>query len=50
MLKLLIAYGSKGKFFHMKEFAGALSKLGVQCKLVHDTEYSRGFPSRNISD
>lgn len=49
-MKLLIAYGSKGKFFHMKEFADALSKLGVQCKLVHDIEYSRGFPSKSISD
>lgn len=49
-MRLLIAYGSKGKFFHMKEFADALSELGVECKLVQDTEYSRGFPSKNISD
>jgi len=33
MLKLLIAYGSKGKYFHMKQFAGALIKLGIECKL-----------------
>jgi len=49
-LKLIIAYGSKGKFFHLKEFSNALTKLGVQCKLVKDSDYSRGFPSKNILD
>jgi len=49
-LKLLIAYGSLGKFFHLKEFANALEKLDVQVKLVKDTEYSRGFPSKKISE
>ena len=49
-MKLLIAYGSKGKYFHMKEFSGALSKLGVECKIVKDTDFSTGFPSKKISD
>ena len=49
-IRMLIAYGSKGKFFHMKEFANALSKFDIECKLVHDIDYSRGFPSRKISD
>lgn len=49
-MRLLIAYGSKGKFFHMKEFADALVKFGVECKLVKDTDYSIGFPSKNIRD
>ena len=49
-MRLLIAYGSKGKFFHMKEFADALSKLNVECKLVKDTDFSRGFPSKKIAD
>lgn len=49
-MKILIAYGSKGKFFHMKEFASALTKLGNECKIVKDSDYSRGFPSKNISD
>tara|TARA_A100001037_G_scaffold132467_1_gene120199 strand:+ start:1703 stop:2764 length:1062 start_codon:yes stop_codon:yes gene_type:complete len=49
-MKLLIAYGSLGKFFHLKEFAQELEKQGVEVKLVHDIEFSKGFPSRNISD
>ena len=49
-MKLLIAFGSKGKYFLMKEFAEALSKLGVECRLVRDTDYSTGFPSKKILD
>ena len=49
-MKLLIAYGSKGKYFHLKEFSESLSKLGVTCKIVRDSDYSTGFPSKNISD
>lgn len=49
-MKVLIAYGNKGKFFHMKDFADTLTKIGVKCKLVKDTDYSRGFPSKNIKD
>ena len=29
-MKILIAYGSKGKFFHMQQFSKALEKLGVE--------------------
>jgi len=49
-MKLIIAYGSKGKYFHLKEFGEALKKFGVEYKLVKDTEYCRGFPSKNIRD
>lgn len=49
-MRLLIAYGSKGKYFHMKEFADTLSKYNVNCMLVRDVDYSRGFPSKNIKD
>jgi glycosyltransferase involved in cell wall biosynthesis len=49
-MKLLIAYGSLGKFFHLKEFADELEKQNVKVKLVHDIEFSKGFPSKNISD
>ena len=49
-MKLLIAYGSKGKLFHMSEFVNSLEKFGVQCKLVKDTDYSKGFPSKNPKD
>ena len=49
-MKLLIAYGSLGKFFHLKEFAEELERQNVIVKLVHDVEFSKGFPSKNISD
>jgi len=49
-MKLLIGYGSKGKYFHMKEFGYALEKRGVDIKIVKDSEYSGGFPSKKISN
>ena len=49
-LKILIAYGSLGKLFHLKEFSSALEKEGIDVKLVKDTDYSRGFPSKQISE
>lgn len=45
-MKLLIAYGSQGKFFHLNEFSNALQKLGVKTMLVKDADFSRGFPSK----
>ena len=47
---MLIAYGSLGKFFHLQEFANALEKQNVIVKLVKDTDYSKGFPSKRVSD
>ena len=49
-LKLLIAYGSWGKFFHLEEFSKALQKQNVEVKLVKDTDYSKGIPSKKIKD
>jgi glycosyltransferase involved in cell wall biosynthesis len=48
-MRLLIASGSLGKYFHLKEFSDALQKLGVDTKLVIESEYSNGFPSKKIS-
>jgi len=48
-MKLLIG-GSTSKIFHLKEFQIALTKLGVECKLVIDSDICNGFPSRKISD
>ena len=45
-MKLLIAYGSQGKFFHLKEFSESLEKLGVETMLVKDSDFSTGFPSK----
>tara|TARA_Y100000590_G_scaffold242479_1_gene272527 strand:+ start:1700 stop:2761 length:1062 start_codon:yes stop_codon:yes gene_type:complete len=49
-MKLLIGYGSLGKFFHLREFADELEKQNVEVKLIHDIEISKGFPSKKISD
>ena len=48
-MKLLIG-GSPSKKFHLEAFTRALEELGVQTKLVIDTEIYTGFPSRKISD
>ena len=49
-MKLLIAYGSLGKFFHLQEFAKELEKQKVEVKLVHDIDFSRGFPSKKLGE
>ena len=49
-MRILIAYGSLGKKFHLKEFSNALHNQGVDVKLVNDMEYSKGFPSKNPKD
>ena len=54
-MKVLIASGagggtakkSIGKFFHLKEFGDALKKLGVDYKLVSETDYVTGFPNKD---
>ena len=46
-LKLLIG-GASSKFFHLKEFGDALTKFGIEYKLVQDMDIYTGFPSRNI--
>ena len=46
-LRLLIG-GSPSKLFHLNEFSEELVKLGIETKLVLDTDYCNGFPSRKI--
>jgi len=46
-LKLLIG-ASSSKIFHLNEFAEKLEKNNVKCKVVFDSEYADGFPSRKI--
>ena len=46
-MKILIG-GSSSKIFHLKEFKDKLIELGVETKLVIDTEIYEGFPSRNL--
>ena len=47
-MRLLIG-GSSSKFFHLKDFADELENLGIECKLVHDTDFADGYPSRKLS-
>lgn len=48
-MRLLIG-GAGSKFFHLKEFSDSLERLGVETKLVLDSEIYDGFPSRNINN
>ena len=47
-MKLLIG-ASSSKIFHLKEFAQNLEKYDIKTKVVFDTDYADGFPSRKIS-
>jgi len=49
-MKILIVSGSLGKYFHLKQFGEALKKMGDEYKLVNESEYGLGFPSKNIKD
>ena len=46
-MKLLIG-GSSSKLFHLNEFAEKLEKNNIKCKVVFDSDYADGFPSRKI--
>jgi len=48
-LKLLIG-ASSSKIFHLKEFAQNLEKNNIECKVVLDSDYADGFPSRKIGN
>ena len=48
-MKLLIG-GASSKFFHLKEFGDAITKFGIEYKLVNDVDVIDGFPSRKISN
>jgi len=55
-MKILIASGagggsskkSTGKFFHLKEFGDTLKKMGIEYRLVKETDYVVGFPTKQI--
>ena len=48
-MKLLIG-GSSSKLFHLKEFAQNLERIDVECKVVFDSDYADGFPSRKVGN
>ena len=56
-MKILIASGatggtskgSIGKYFHLKDFGEALAKSNIDYKLVRETDYVVGFPTKQIS-
>ena len=47
-MKLLIG-GSSSKMFHLNEFSKMLQEFNVETKLVFDSDYADGFPSRKFS-
>jgi len=40
--------GSIGKYFHLKEFGEALTKFNVEYKLIRESDYVVGFPTKKI--
>ena len=48
-MKILIG-GSTSKFFHLEEFKGNLERLGIETKLVVDSDIIDGFPSRKVKN
>ncbi len=48
-MKLLIG-ASPSKIFHLNEFADKLKKQNIECKVVIDTDFYMGFPSKKISN
>ena len=48
-MRLLIG-GSSKFLIHLKEFSDTLNSLGVESKLVFDSDYADGFPSRKIGN
>ena len=47
-MKLLIG-GSSSKMFHLNEFSNMLKNFNIETKLVFDSDYADGFPSRKFS-
>lgn len=48
-MRLLIG-ASPSKIFHLNEFAGELKNQNIECKVVIDTDFYSGFPSKKISN
>lgn len=40
--------GSVGKFYHLRDFGEALTKFDVEYKLVRETDYVVGFPTKQL--
>ena len=46
-MKILIG-ASSSKIFHLNEFSKNLEKNNIESKVVFDSDYADGFPSRKI--
>ena len=40
--------GSVGKYYHLKDLGDALSRFDIECKLVRETDYVVGFPTKQL--
>ena len=48
-MRLLIG-ASSSKIFHIKEFVKKLQEMDIETKLVLDSDFADGFPSRNLKN
>ena len=39
---------SVGKYFHLKDFGDALRKFGVEYKLISESDFVVGFPTKSL--
>ena len=42
------AKNSVGKYFHLKDFGDTLRKFNVEYKLIHESDYVVGFPTKSL--
>ena len=47
-MRLLIGSRSASKLVHWEEFGRALSNLGVDCRIVNNTDVADGFPTKKV--
>ena len=47
-MRLLIGSRSRSKLFHWEEFGSVLSSLGVDCRVVNNTDVADGFPTKKV--
>jgi len=40
--------GSVGKYYHLRDFGEALKKINVEYKLIRETDYVVGFPTKQL--
>ena len=47
-MRLLLGSKDPSRLFHWNEFGMTLSRIGVECKVVNNTEIADGFPTKKV--